>query len=51
MTSPVNLWKQELRGLHSRLAPLFHSVGSQHRCLAYLRGLLSERPSISYAMM
>ncbi len=42
MTSPVNLWKQELRGVHSRLAPLFHSVGSQHRCLDYLRGLLSD---------
>ncbi|WP_193757270.1 hypothetical protein [Xenorhabdus sp. KK7.4] len=31
-----------LRGVHSRLAPLFHSVGFQHRCLLYLRGLLSD---------
>nr|WP_206601821.1 hypothetical protein [Xenorhabdus sp. KK7.4] len=36
------LWEQALRGVHSRLAFLFHSVGSQHRCLDYLRGLLSD---------
>ncbi|MEQ1962031.1 IS701 family transposase [Xenorhabdus khoisanae] len=27
---------------HSRLTPLFHSASSQQRCLAYLRGLLSD---------
>ncbi len=42
MASPVNLWEQELLNAHSRLAPLFHSASSQQRCLAYLRGLLSD---------
>ncbi|MCC8368454.1 IS701 family transposase [Xenorhabdus sp. PB61.4] len=42
MTSPVNPWEQELLAVHSRIAPLFHPSGPQQRCLAYLRGLLSD---------
>ncbi|WP_340609078.1 IS701 family transposase [Xenorhabdus bharatensis] len=42
MTSPVNLWEQELLAIHSRLASLFHTAASQQHCLDYLRGLLSD---------
>ncbi|WP_416775957.1 hypothetical protein ACNFJN_12350 [Xenorhabdus budapestensis] len=42
MTSPVNIWEQELLAVHSRLASLFRTAASQQHCLDYLRGLLSD---------